>query len=85
MADIALRKNDLKEAHKYLDRLGDFAGAHNNIGVLKALEGDYSAAEAHFRKAIEHGSKEAKFNLDILSSLRRHCSRSIVRSSALAE
>ena len=72
MAAIALRKNDLKEAHKYLDRLGDFAGAHNNIGVLKALEGDYRAAEAHFRKAIEHGSKEAKFNLENLTSLRRH-------------
>lgn len=72
MAAIALRKNDLKEAHKYLDKLGDFAGAHNNIGVLKALEGDYRAAEAHFRKAIEHGSKEAKFNLDNLTSLRRH-------------
>lgn len=71
MAAIALRKNDLKEAHKYLDKLTDFAGAHNNMGVLKALEGDFRAAEAHFRKAIEQGSREAKFNLDNLTSLRK--------------
>ena len=69
MAAIALRKNDLKEAHKYLDKLTDFAGAHNNMGVLKALEGDFRAAEAHFPKAIEHGSSEAKFNNDNLTSL----------------
>ena len=33
---------------------------------------DEAQAEAHFRKAIEHGSKEAKFNLENLTSLRRH-------------
>lgn len=31
----------------------DFAQAHNNLGILSARGGDWSAAAAHFRRAIE--------------------------------
>ena len=71
MAAIALRKNDLAAARRYLERTGGHPGAANNYGVLKALEGDYDAAEAYFAQAAQNGSKEAQFNLANLTSLRR--------------
>ena len=71
MAAIALRKNDLAAARYYLERTAGFAGAANNYGVLKALEGDYATAQAYFNKAVQNGSKEAQFNLSNLTSLRR--------------
>ena len=71
MAAIALRKNDLVAARRYLERTAGYPGAANNYGVLKALEGDYEAAEAYFSQAVQYGSKEAQFNLANLTSLRR--------------
>lgn len=71
MAAIALRNNDIATARIYLQRVGEYAGAANNMGVLKALEGDYAAAEQYFRQAMQNGSQEAAFNLSNLSSLRQ--------------
>ena len=71
MAAIALRKNDLDAARRYLERTAGYAGAANNYGVLKALEGDYEAAQAYFNQAARNGSKEAQFNLSNLTSLRQ--------------
>ena len=71
MAAIALRKNDLDAARRYLKRTAGYAGAANNYGVLKALEGDYEAAQAYFNQAARNGSKEAQFNLSNLTSLRQ--------------
>lgn len=71
MAAIALRRNDPVTARRYLERVGDFAGAYNNLGVLNALEGNYDEAEKYFRKAAAAGSREAEYNIMNLQSLRQ--------------
>ena len=70
MAAMALQNGDLAMARLYLDRIGDFEGAQNNLGILNALEGNYEAAESHFRRAMRSGSKDAEYNLKNIHSLK---------------
>lgn len=71
MAALALQNNDLPTARIYLERIMEFAGAQNNIGVLKALEGDMEMAQKYFENAVSMGSVEAQYNLQNISSLRK--------------
>ena len=60
-AVIALRRDDLQAAARYLSKSGSSAEAMNLRGVLAAKQGDLKAAEEYFRQA---GSlEEAKENL----------------------
>ena len=62
-AVIALRKDNLEVASRYLTKAGNSAEAQNARGVLAAKQGDYSAAEAAFGLST---IKEAKHNLEEL-------------------
>ena len=62
-AVIALRKDNLEAASRYLTKAGNSAEAQNARGVLAAKQGDYSAAEAAFGLST---IKEAKHNLEEL-------------------
>ena len=62
-AVIALRKDDLAAAGRYLAKAGDSAEAQNARGVLAAKQGRYAEAEAAFGQSE---IKEAKHNLEEL-------------------
>ncbi len=62
-AAIALEKNDLKSAHKYLDSYQNTAASWNNQGVLYMLENNPAKAKEYFLKAKDKGSREAIQNL----------------------
>lgn len=62
-AVIALRKDDLAAASRYLTKAGQSAEAQNARGVLAAKQGDYAAAETAFGLST---IKEAKHNLEEL-------------------
>lgn len=62
-AVIALRKDDLTTADRYLAKAGNSAEARNARGVLAAKQGDYVAAETAFGQSA---IKEAKHNLEEL-------------------
>lgn len=62
-AVIALRKDNLEAASRYLTKAGQSAEAQNARGVLAAKQGDYAAAETAFGLST---IKEAKHNLEEL-------------------
>ena len=61
-AVIALRKDNLEAASRYLTKAGQSAEAQNARGVLAAKQGDYAAAETAFGlstiKEADHNLKE---------------------------
>lgn len=61
VAIIALRKNDLTAAERYLQKAGRSAEASNARGVLAAKQGRYEEAKAAFRQAAP--LPEAEHNL----------------------
>ncbi len=63
-AVIALNKNDLAAAERYLAKAGRSAEAQNARGVLAAKQGHYQEAEAAFRQAAR--LSEAQHNLEEL-------------------
>jgi outer membrane protein OmpA-like peptidoglycan-associated protein len=63
---IELDKQDLRSAHKYLDKYQDVPDSWNNQGILYALEGNLSKAREFFNSAKERGSQEAVGNLEKL-------------------
>ena len=62
-AVIALRKDNLEAASRYLTKAGQSAEAQNARGVLAAKQGDYAAAETAFGLST---IKEVKHNLEEL-------------------
>ncbi len=67
-AAVALQKNDLKLAERYLEKAGEVTPAVlNNRGVLKLLQGKLDEAEALFRQA---DTPEAAANLKEVASKR---------------
>ncbi len=69
MAAHAMKKGDIATAKKQLQRAASDPQCQNNLGILAAIEGNYAEAENHFRKAIQAGSKEARYNMAHLREL----------------
>lgn len=65
-AAIALQKNDIISAHKYLKELSG-ADVYNNLGVSYLLEGDLEKAEDALLKAKAEGAEFAEYNLEELA------------------
>lgn len=62
-AAIALQNNDIEEAARYLQLIGEEPLAQNNRGVLLLLTGSIPEAIHCFRTARDYGSPEAAYNL----------------------
>ncbi|MCP9612263.1 DUF3868 domain-containing protein [Coprobacter tertius] len=60
---VEILKNNLSQAHRYLDKYTENPQAWNNLGVLYMMEGNYEKAERFFRKAYPVNKKEAAHNL----------------------
>lgn len=58
-ANVAMSKEDMKAARKYLDKAGSRPEAEYARGLLLAMEGDYEAARPYIEKAKAGGVKEA--------------------------
>ena len=68
MAAMALREGDVEMARMYLKKVEGYDKALNNMGVLAVMDGDMELAEKYFRQASRNGVKEAKQNLENLST-----------------
>ena len=68
MAAMALREGDVEMARRYLARVEGYDKALNNMGVLAVMDGDMELAEKYFRQAARNGVKEARQNLENLST-----------------
>jgi tetratricopeptide (TPR) repeat protein len=67
---IELEMNDLKAAKAHLEKAASLNAnsgeVHNNLGIIYALEGDYTKASEHFTKAGQLGT-DASYNLGVIS------------------
>jgi tetratricopeptide (TPR) repeat protein len=67
---LELEMGDLKAAKAHLEKAASLNAnsgeVHNNLGIISALEGNYTKAEEHFTKAGQLGT-DANYNLGILS------------------
>lgn len=70
-SSAALVRGEMKEAHRYLSKVGQDARAYNNWGVYYWMQGDLSRAKRYFQAALAHPfSKErARYNLRVLEGL----------------
>lgn len=68
MAAMALREGDVEMARRYLAKVEGYDKALNNMGVLAVMDGNMELAEKYFRQASRNGVKEAKQNLENLST-----------------
>ncbi len=59
-ANVAMGKEDMNAARKYLDKAGTRPEAEYARGLLLAMEGDYEAARPYIEKAGAGGVKEAE-------------------------
>lgn len=62
-ANVALQRNDLSTAKRYLDKADSSAEAQNARGVLALMQEDYTTARSYFEAASNAGLSEAAANL----------------------
>lgn len=69
-ASIAMRRDDLDAAARYLDRAGDSPEALYTRGVLAARRGDDAGVRFYLDLAAKGGLEQASRQLDILNEMR---------------
>lgn len=70
-ANSAMRRGEYARAARYLSKAGAGADVEYSLGVLAALQKDYTLAESYFRKAATLGSDKAKAALDEMAEMKR--------------
>ena len=68
-ANVAMQRKDFKSAAGFIERAGDSPEAVYAKGVYEALQGNYTEAGKHFRKAQTLGIKEAADVLEVIMQL----------------
>ena len=68
-ANVAMQRKDFKSAAGFIERAGDSPEAVYAKGVYEALQGNYTEAGKHFRKAETLGIKEAADALAVIMQL----------------
>ena len=63
-AAMELKRGNIDQAERFLERSGSTSAAFNNKGVYQMLKGNLTEAEVSFNKAKELGSAEADANLE---------------------
>lgn len=63
-AAMELKRGNIDQAERFLERSGSTSAALNNKGVYQMLKGNLTEAEVSFNKAKELGSAEADANLE---------------------